>query len=126
MNRIAAAAIAASALTLPGCLIIDGSTGSFYDGYGHVSRTRLNEIVSNNTQTRLGQTVEEALAHYPAENVSLIQSTTNARGEEVLVYRVYARSRSSSFERFLVFRNDRLVLLTDDRDDLDAVALPDD
>ena len=126
MNRIAATALAASAFTLPGCLIIDGSTDPSYTGYGRVSRARLSEIVANNTQTRLGQTVEQALSHYPAENVSLIQSAANARGEEVSVYRVFARSRSSSFVRYLVFQNDRLVLLTDDRDDLEAVGVKDD
>ncbi|MBZ0172794.1 MAG: hypothetical protein K8E66_10470, partial [Phycisphaerales bacterium] len=72
MKRITIPALAAAALTLPGCLIIDGSSGSSYDGYGRVTRTELDHIVASNTQNRIGEPQAVVLARYPAENVSLM------------------------------------------------------
>lgn len=125
MKRIALPALAAALLALPGCIIIDGSSGSSYDGYGRVTRTELDHIVAANTQNRIGEPQAAVLARYPAENISLMQSSINAQGEEVSVYRVYARTRSSStrFERYLVFEKGHLALLTDDRDDLEPTGV---
>ncbi len=121
MKRTAAMILAGLMLAQTGCLVIHDSAGSSYGSYGRVSRTQFSRIVSDNTRVRLGQTTEEALSIYPAENVSLMQSGVNAEGEPVSVYRVYARSHSTIFERYLVFQNDRLVLLTDDRGDLGSI-----
>lgn len=124
MKRIALSAVAASLLALPGCIIVDGSSDYNYEGYGAVSRPQLDTIIAANTQNRIGEAQADVLARYPAENISLMQSSVNTRGEEVAVYRVYARTKSNStrFERYLVFENGRLALLTDDRDDITPVA----
>lgn len=126
MKRLATLALIAPLLALPGCIIVDGSTGSHYDGYGRVSRAELGRIVAANTQNHTGDAREEVLARYPAESVSLLHTSVNADGEEVAVYRVYARSSSTRFERYLVFVNGRLALLTDDRDDLGSFGEFDD
>jgi hypothetical protein len=128
MRTTAAAAFAAAVLaagTMPGCLIIDGShNGSNYRGYGSVERMEFESIVAANTQNRIGEDRATVLGRYPAEHVSLVHSEAKPGGEEILVYRVYARerSRSTTFERFLVFENDRLAMLTDDRGEIPGLG----
>lgn len=122
MKRIAITSLATASLVLPGCIVVGDYSGSDYNGYGSVTRNELNRIVAANTQNHIGQDQATVLARYPAQNVSLIQSTIDQQGEEIAVYRVYARTHSHSstrFERFLVFKNGSLVLLTDDRDDIE-------
>jgi hypothetical protein len=121
MRRLAPAVLAAASLALPGCIIVSGSSsGSSYRGYGSVDRATLDSIVASNAQNRIGDSESAVLARFPAENVSLVRAAADEQGHDVAVYRVYARERyrSTSFERYLVFRQGSLALLTDDRDDL--------
>lgn len=122
-TRIVSLALAGVALsTVSGCVIVADSTGSDYTGYGSVERAELQSLVAANGQNRLGEDEAVVLGRFPAEHVSLVQSQIDGQGREVTVYRVYAkeRSRSTRFERYLVFRDGRLALLTDDRDDVPA------
>jgi hypothetical protein len=120
MRRTLPVVIAASLLaagTLPGCIFIDGSSsGSSYRGYGSTTKIELDAMVAANTQNRIGESREVVLARFPAEHISLVHSSVTPSGSDVAVYRVYARekNRGTRFERYLAFKNDALVLLTDD------------
>ena len=120
MTRTALALLAACALTLPGCIVIGGSSKSNYRGYGAVESATMDQIVAANAQNRIGEDQAAVLARYPADNVSLLRSEATAGGGERSVYRVYARERdrATRFERFLVFEDGRLILLTDERDEI--------
>lgn len=131
MNRkrivpIAAVGLALSSLT--GCIIVDGTSSSNYKGYGSVERAEMQSIVAANAQNRIGEDTATVLGRYPAEHVSLVHSHADEHGRENTVYRVYARERdrSTKFERFLVFRDGRLTMLTDDRDEVPALRDADD
>jgi len=126
MKRLAALALIAPLITLPGCIIIDDSSAPIANDTGRVSRAGLSRIVAANTRNRIGEDRDTVLARYPDDNVSLIHSSVNAGGEEVAVYRVYARTSSTRFERYLVFEGGRLALLTDDRDDIASFVVPED
>lgn len=125
MNRtvyVAAAGLAA-ALALPGCIFVDGSSDySSSNGYGSTTKTQLNSIVASNTHSRIGEPIETVLGRFPAEHISLVHSSATPQGDAFAVYRVYAREkhRSTRFERYYVFKNDALVLLTDDKDDIET------
>jgi hypothetical protein len=121
MNRtaITAAAGLAAALALPGCIIVDGSSGdSSANGYGSTTKAQLNSIVASNTHSRIGEPIDTVLGRFPAEHISLVHSSATPQGDSFAVYRVFARekNRSVRFERYYVFQNDALVLLTDDED----------
>jgi len=123
MNRTRTAllaALAAAALALPGCIIVDGThSGSAYKGHGAMDKAQFDTMVAANTQNRIGEDSATVLARFPADHISLVHTDASPAGERI-VYRVYARERdrSTRFERYLVFENDRLTLLTDDRDDI--------
>ncbi len=113
----------ATTLALPGCLIIADSSGSSsYRGYGSTTKLQLDSIVAANTQNRIGEPADVVLARFPAEHISLVHSSATPSGADLAVYRVYARekNRGTRFERYLVFENDTLVLLTDDEDNVEA------
>ena len=121
MRRTALAAAAlAAAFALPGCLIIDGSSssGSSYRGHGSTTKIEFDQMVAANTQNRIGEPSEIVLGRFPAEHVSLVHSAATESGSDLAVYRVYARekNRGTRFERYLVFEDNTLVLLTDDED----------
>jgi hypothetical protein len=125
MRRTALAAttlVAVAACALPGCIFIDGSSsnGSSYRGYGATTKVELDQMVASNTRNRIGEAREVVLGRFPAEHVSLVHSSATASGDDLAVYRVYAREKSKGtrFERYLVFENDSLVLLTDDEDNV--------
>ena len=124
MNRtvfIAAAGLAL-ALALPGCIFVDGSSDySSSNGYGSTTKAQLNAIVASNTESRIGETQAGVLGRFPADHVSLVHSSVTSQGDAFSVYRVFARekNRSTRFERYYVFQNDALVLLTDDEDDIE-------
>ena len=85
-------------------------------------RAQLHDIVASNTQNRIGDPQAAVLARFPADHVSLVHSSVTPEGDAFSVYRVYARekNRSTRFERYYVFQNDALVLLTDDEDDIET------
>ncbi len=119
MRRITLAAAAlTAALALPGCLIIDGSSshGSSYSGHGATNKIAFDQMVAANTQNRIGEPSEVVLGRFPAEHISLVHSAKTESGADLAVYRVFARERNKGtrFERYLVFENDSLVMLTDD------------
>ena len=124
MNRLAAvssAALLAAAFTLPGCIIVDGSSsGSSYRGHGATTTAELNTIVASNTSNRIGEHRETVLGRFPAEHLSLVHSSRLDSGTDLAIYRVYARdkNRGTKFERYLAFENDHLALLTDDEDSI--------
>lgn len=129
LNRIvpiAAVGLALSSMT--GCIIVGGSAPSNYKGYGAVERAELQSIVAANAQNRIGEDATTVLGRYPAEHVSLMHSHVDGLGRENSVYRVYARERdrSATFERFLVFQDGRLTMLTDDRDEVPVLNDADD
>lgn len=119
MKRALIVALVGAVLVLPGCIVIGGSSGSTYSGYGAVDRADLDRIVASNRENRIGDGIDEVLGRYPAEHLTLVQTATDAGGQEIAVYRVFARDRrrSTQFERYLVFKDNRLALLTDRRDD---------
>lgn len=120
MKRALIVALAGALLVLPGCIVVGGSSGSTYSGYGAVDRADLDRIVASNRENRIGDGKDEVLGRYPAEHVTLVQTSTDARGQEVAVYRVFARDRrrSTQFERYLLFQDNRLTMLTDRREDV--------
>jgi len=121
-----AVAGSAAALALPGCIFVDGSSSnSAYRGYGSTSSVQFNSIVASNTQSRIGEHVDVVLARFPAEHVTLVRSSVLPSGEAVSVYRVYAREkyRSTRFERYYVFQNDVLSLLTDDESEIERISM---
>ncbi len=123
---ILAVAGSAAAFALPGCIFVDGSSSnSAYRGYGSTSSVQFNSIVASNTQSRIGEHVDVVLGRFPAENVTLVRSSVMPSGEAVSVFRVYARekSRSTRFERYYVFQNDVLSLLTDDKGEIEHISM---
>jgi hypothetical protein len=111
----------ASALALPGCIIVDGSSsGSSYRGHGATTTAQLNTIVAANTNNRIGEPREVVLGRFPADHLSLVHSSRLDSGTDLAIYRVYARdkNRGTKFERYLAFENDQLALLTDDEDSI--------
>ena len=120
LTAIATTAGLVTALALPGCIFIDGSSSgsSSYRGYGSTTKAQLDAMVAANTQNRIGEPSSVVLGRFPAEHISLGYSSVTPGGSDLAVYKVFAREKTKGtrFERYLVFENDRLVLLTDDED----------
>lgn len=121
MNRTALVAASAliAACALPGCIFVDGSSDySGYKGYGSTTKAQLDEVVAANTRNRVGESQDVVLGRFPTEHISLVDTFAEPDGSSMSVYRVFARekSRGTRFERYFVFQNDALVLLTDDED----------
>jgi hypothetical protein len=124
MRRLLALPLVVATFALPGCIIVADHDDHHYDGYGAVPKAQLDEMVASNTQNRIGEPQDVVLARFPADNLSLVHSSVNPGGDEVAVYRVYARAKNSGvrFERYLVFEGGKLALLTDDEDRVDAIT----
>ncbi|MFT5422301.1 MAG: hypothetical protein ACI89L_000058 [Phycisphaerales bacterium] len=112
--------LAASALTLPGCIISVNDDGDWdHQGWNQVDRNELQDLVATNREATLGMSKAETLGLYP-DNLTSLRGSAVDQGHQIEVWSVTAVSRNrgnASFSRWLCFYDGELVELSEDRVD---------
>lgn len=112
--------LAASALTLPGCIIAVGGRDHDWDhhGWNQVERHELRDLVAMNREATLGMSKAETLGLYP-DNLTSLRGSAVDQGHQIEVWSVSAVTRNgdASFSRWLCFYDNTLVELSEDRVD---------